>query len=159
MEAYSSTQSNIVLSSGEAEFYALVATASEALGIVAMTEDFGDKFEAYLYADTSAASGAANRDDLGTIRHLNTQSLWLQQALRKRRLGLGNVLHTENPTDLMINHVDSKLVGEHVRGMGCEFVPGRAEPAPQIVQEVEDGVDHANEDVVNFVVDFAARCH
>ena len=45
IRAYSRTQSNIALSSGEAEFYALVATASEALGIVAMTEDFGDKVD------------------------------------------------------------------------------------------------------------------
>ena len=50
VKAYSQTHSNIALSPGQAEFYALVATASEALGLVAMTEDFGDKLEAYLYA-------------------------------------------------------------------------------------------------------------
>ena len=118
LKAYSRTQSNIALSSGEAEYYALVATASEALGLVAMTDDFGDKTDAYLYADASAAIGVANREGLGRIRHLDTQSLWLQQALRKRRLGLGKVLGTENPSDLMTKHVDSKLLGEHVRSMG-----------------------------------------
>ena len=101
IKAYSRTQSNIALSSGEAEFYALVSTASEALGVLAMSEDFGDKTEAYLYADASAAIGVANREGLGRIRHLDTQSLWLQQALRKRRLGLGKVLGTENPSNLM----------------------------------------------------------
>ena len=83
VNAYSRTQSNIALSSGEAEYYAAVSTALEALGLVAMTEDFG-----YLYADASAAIGVANREGLGRIRHLDTQSLWLQHALRKRRLGL-----------------------------------------------------------------------
>ena len=48
------------MSSGEAEYYSLVATALEALGLVAMTEDFGDKTEAHLYADVSAAIGVAN---------------------------------------------------------------------------------------------------
>ena len=43
IKAYRRSQSNIALSSGEAEFYALVAAASEALGIVAMTDDFGTK--------------------------------------------------------------------------------------------------------------------
>ena len=62
------------MSSGEAEFYALVATASEVLGLVSMTEDFGDKTEAYFYADASAAIGIANREGLGRIRHLDTQS-------------------------------------------------------------------------------------
>ena len=80
IKSYIRTQSNIALSSGEAEFYALVATASDALGIVAMTEDSGDKVDAYLYADASAAIGLANREGLGRIRHLDTQSLWLQQA-------------------------------------------------------------------------------
>ena len=60
IKAYSRTQSNIALSSGEAEFYALVATASKALGIVAMTDDCGDKADAYLYADARAAIGVAN---------------------------------------------------------------------------------------------------
>ena len=99
--------------------------------------DFGDKTEVYLYADASAAFGVANREGLGRIRHLDTQSLWLQQALRKRRLGLGKVLGTENTSDLMTKHVDSKLLGEHVRSMGCAFVKGRAELAPQIVQGID----------------------
>ena len=46
VKAYSRTQINLALRSGEAEFYVLVATASEALGL-AMTEDFGDKTESY----------------------------------------------------------------------------------------------------------------
>ena len=99
-------------------FYVLVSAASEALGLVAMTEDFGDKSEAKLYADASAAIGVANRDGLGRIRHLDTQPLWLQQALRKRRLGLGKVLGTEKPSDWMTKHVDSKLLGQHVTCMG-----------------------------------------
>ena len=113
-----------------------------------MTEDFGDTMEAYLYADASAAIEVANREGLGRIRHVDTQSLCLQQALRKRRLGLGKVLGTENPSDLMTKHVNSKLLGEHVRSMGCEFVDGGAELAPQIVQEIED--------VVNLVDDLSS---
>ena len=82
IKAYSRTQSNVALSSGEAEFYAAVSAASESLGVVAMTEDYGDKLDAYLYADASAAIGIANREGLGRVRHLDTQALWLQQALR-----------------------------------------------------------------------------
>jgi hypothetical protein len=142
VKAYSRTQSNIALSSGEAEFYGLVSTASEVLGLVAMSEDFGGKIDAFLYADASAAIGVANREGLGRIRHLDTQSLWVQRVLRQRRLGLGKVLGTEDPTDFITKHVDSKLLGDHVRCMGCEFVAGRAELAPQVVQEVVDTVEY-----------------
>ena len=72
-----------------------MSTAFEALGIVAMTEDFGDRTDAYLYADVGAAIGVANREGLGRIQLLDTQSLPLQQALRKMKLRLGNVLGIE----------------------------------------------------------------
>ena len=65
VKAYSRTQSSIALSSGEAEFYGLVSTSSEALGLVAMSEDCGDKVDAFLHADASAAIGVANREGLG----------------------------------------------------------------------------------------------
>ena len=90
---------------------------------------------------------------LGRIRHLDTQSLWLQQALRQRRLGLSKVLGTENPSDLMTKHVDAKLLGEHIHSMGCEFAEGRAELAPQVVQGIEDSEDNRTEDTVNTVED------
>ena len=38
----------------------------------------------------------------------------------------------------MTKRVDSNLLGEHVRSMGCEFVEGRVELAPQIFQAIED---------------------
>ena len=60
IKAYNRAQSNIALRFREAEFYALVATASEDLGIVSMTDDCGDKADTYLYADASAAIGVAN---------------------------------------------------------------------------------------------------
>ena len=151
IKAYSRTQSNIALSSGEAEFYALVATASEALGMVAMTHDFGNKADAYLYADASAAIRVANREGLWRIRHLDTQSVWLQQAARKRSIGSGKVLGVENRSDLMTKHVDGKLLGEHVGNMGCEFTAGRAELAPQVVQAV--GTQIEGEDDVDYVAD------
>ena len=41
----------------------------------------------------------------------------------------------------MTKHVDSKLLAEHVRCMGCTFVAGRAELAPQVVQDIDDVVE------------------
>ena len=41
IKAYSSTQANIALSSGEAEYYSMVKAASEGLGLSAMASDYG----------------------------------------------------------------------------------------------------------------------
>ena len=106
VKAYSRTQSNIALSSGEAEFYSMVSASSEALGLKAMTKDYEDEAEPYLYVDASAAIGVAQLTGLGKIRHLDTQSLWLQEAVRKKRIGLHKVKGTENPSDLMTKFTD-----------------------------------------------------
>ena len=45
----------------------------------------------------------------------------------------------------MTKHVDSKLLNQHVKCMGCEFLSGRAELAPQVVQEVEDEVEYVED--------------
>ena len=63
------------------------------------------------------------------------------------------MLGTENPSDLMTKHVDAKLLGEHVRSMGCEFTDGRAELAPQVVQDVEDSNDDHIDDTINLCED------
>ena len=55
-------------------------------------------------------------------------------------IGFGEGLGYGKPFDLMTKHVDAKLLGEHVRVMGCEFKDGRAELAPQVVQQLEESV-------------------
>ena len=51
----------------------------------------------------------------------------------------------------MTKHVDSKLLGTHTQSMGCEFVSGRAELVPQVVQGVGD--DTETEGVVECIDD------
>ena len=64
LRAYSKTQSNIALSSGEAEYYAMVKAASESMGLKAMVADFQRGIEPWLYVDATAAMGVANVSDL-----------------------------------------------------------------------------------------------
>ena len=99
LKSYSKTQANIALSSGEAEFYALVYASSEALGMKSMTCDYESQLDPWLYVDASAAIGVAQRVGLGKIRHLDTGSLWVQQAVRRKQIGLLKVKGTENPAD------------------------------------------------------------
>ena len=54
VKAYSRTRSNVAVGAGEAKFYAFVSAASESLGMVAMTEDYGGKVDALLYKASAA---------------------------------------------------------------------------------------------------------
>ena len=130
LRSVSRTQSNVALSSAEAELYAMVHSASEGLGAKAMAMDFGLHISPHLYVDASAAIGIAQRKGLGEVRHLATQSLWVQDALRERRVTLEKISGTENPGDLMTKVVDSKVLQKLMDKLNLVILQGRSSIAP-----------------------------
>ena len=90
LATWSVTQAIQALSSGEAEYYALLRGAVEALGLAATAEELGFTFRwvPRLGSDSNAARGAAGRHGLGKLKHLELKFLWLQATLRQGRLVL-----------------------------------------------------------------------
>ena len=86
LKSYSRQQKVIALSSAEAETYGIVACSAETLGIQACAKDLGIHLDAGIYADASAALGIVMRRGVGKVRHIRTQSLWLQEAHATKRL-------------------------------------------------------------------------
>ena len=84
-----------------------------------------------MYVDATAAIEVAQRVGLGKLRHLETQSLWLQEAVRDKRVGLSKVHGSVNPADLMTKHVDHATQIRLPSLMGVEARMGRAESAPE----------------------------
>ena len=71
-----STQTTVALSSGEAEFSALVKGASIGLGAVSLFNDLGaGTLQLELRTDSSAAKGIASRRGVGKVRHVRTPLL------------------------------------------------------------------------------------
>ena len=79
---WSSTQSSIALSSGEAEFAGVIRGPGQGLGYEALLRDFGVESGLRVWTDSSAAMGICNRQGLGELPHLDTHTLWIQQAVR-----------------------------------------------------------------------------
>ena len=73
-----------------------------------MLKDLGVSAPLRVWTDSSAALGICSRQGLGKLRHLDTHTLWVQQAVRSRRLELKKVLGEENPADLFTKHSISK---------------------------------------------------
>ena len=88
LATWSVTQAIQALSSGEAEYYALLRGAVEALGLAATAEELGFtiRWLPRLGSDSNAARGAAGRHGLGKLKHLELKFLWLQATLRQGRL-------------------------------------------------------------------------
>ena len=125
---WSSTQPSVTLSSGEAEFYGVVRGAGQGLGYQALLQDLGLELPLRVWTDSSAALGICSRQGLGKLRHLDTHTLWVQQAVRSKRLVLKKVLGEENPADLLTKHSLSKERLLKLAALfGCHFRDGRAE--------------------------------
>ncbi|HJM58771.1 MAG TPA: Ty1/Copia family ribonuclease HI, partial [Planctomycetota bacterium] len=130
---WSSTQASVSLSSGEAEFNGVIRGAGHGLGFQALLRDFGVDIPLRVWTDSSAAVGICSRQGLGKLRHLDTHTLWIQQAVRSGRVDLRKVLGSENPADLLTKHsLTKEKLAELVELHNCRYLDGRAESAPQV---------------------------
>jgi hypothetical protein len=136
LKSWSSTQGSVALSSGEAEFYGVVKAAGYGLAYQALLKDFGQDKSLTVFTDSTAALGIAARQGLGKLRHLDTNTLWIQQAVRCKRLILRKVAGEENPADVFTKHiVGAEKLGQLIRLFDLKYMPGRAASAPQLRTE------------------------
>ncbi|OLP76333.1 Copia protein [Symbiodinium microadriaticum] len=98
------SQRSIALSSGESEFIALVGGASEALYVgdclKFLVEGEELEVEVRSRSDFAACRGIAQRVGCGRIRHLDASLLWVQLAVKGKRLVIGTVAGSMNPADI-----------------------------------------------------------
>ena len=62
-----------------------------------MLRDLGVDLPIRLWTDFSAAIGICSRQGLGKLRHLDTHTLWIQQAVRIGRADLRKGARGEEP--------------------------------------------------------------
>jgi len=139
LKTWSSTQASIAQSSGEAEYYALVRAASEALGMQSIMRDLGWDCKIRLLVDSSAAKSIASRTGLGKLRHLEIKFLWLQECVRRGKVVLSKVRGDINPADVLtkpksledmrlllnfscLNWCDGRVPDSHYSGDRIEYV-------------------------------------
>ena len=120
---WSTTQTTIALSSGEAELGGICRRASNALGIILDVE---------ILTDATAAIGICRRRGLGKIHHLHVTDLWIQDQLQRKDFTLTKVLGAENPADILTKHVPKDILMKHMRFIGIRAEEGRAASAPTL---------------------------
>ena len=109
MEHWSSTQTTTALSSAEAEFAGVIRGSGQGLGYQPLLRDLGIEAPLRVWTDSGAAIVIFARQGLGKLRHLDTHTLWIQQAVRSRRVDLRKVPVEENPSDLLTDHSHSRV--------------------------------------------------
>ena len=91
MKSWSSTQGSVATSVAEAEYYAALKGAAEALGFASLARDLGHELKDTLWSDSTGARGVAARNGLSSrIRHMEVKFL---AAGRTRGSWIGKKVH------------------------------------------------------------------
>ena len=133
IKSWSSTQADVALSSGEAEYYGAVKAGGIGLGYQSLLRDLGLDLALRVWTDSTATIGICNRDGLGKLRHIDTQCLWLQHQVRGGKIDLRKVKGTENPADVFTKHLPGNgCIEALLRLFSCDIRGGRPATAPKL---------------------------
>ena len=132
LKHWSTTQTAIALSPGEAELSGICRGASTALGLQSLAKDLGIVLRIEILTDATAAIGICRRRGLGKIRHLHVSDLWVQDRLKTGDFKLTKVAGVDNPADILTKHVTRDILRRHMDMMGLRHEDGRATSAPTL---------------------------
>lgn len=131
--SWCNTQSVQALSSGEAEFYAILRGGVEALGASAHASELGWKFGTpRVGSDSSAARGVCARKGLGRLKHLELKHVWMQGAVENKRLQLEKERSETNVGDIFTKFLSEAVMNKLLELAGFEYREGRSSDAPQL---------------------------
>ena len=131
VKSWSTNQSVVALSSGEAEFYALTRGSAIALGFQSLLADLGIHLRIRVMTDATSGRAIASRRGLGKVRHIATHELWIQEHVLRGHIELVKIKNTFNSSDVFATHLDRSLMEEAISQLGHKFTGGRSSVAPE----------------------------
>ena len=137
---WSSTQTTVALSSGEAELGGIAKGLSQGLGLRSIAEDLGLKLHLRLSTDVTAAIGMCRRLGVGKVRHLDTALLWVQEKVRNGEVEVTKIPGPENPGDALTKYLQAPDLRAHVARMNLVVEEGRASSAPQLTTMLQESL-------------------
>ena len=125
IKTWSSTQTTIALSSGEAELTAFVKAATEGIGVQSLARDLRLCVSLVVVVDSSAAVGMVERSGVGRVRNLDAKDLWVQERLKRGAFCVSRVPGEENPADLGTKPLTAKELQAKLESVGARVVVRR----------------------------------
>ena len=145
----SRTQKAVSLSSGEAEYYAMVSAACDLIYFQNIIKfcTYDAPLDSYLLSDSAAARGVMSRSGAGKIRHLDAKVLWVQQKLQDKVFHLGTVSTLYNLADggtKPLNRDRVKLLGYFIGLVDGDVEDGYGSWEPVGLAEFESHIAREN---------------
>ena len=132
------------------ELYAAVKASAEGIGIHSIAKDMNIEVNIVVMADAPAALGIISRRGICKVRHLNTNSRWIQEKAAKKQVTYDKASGIISPADLMTKEFAASDIEKHMQKRGSS-ADGRAEVAARVAID-ETSINHMgllvhNEDV------------
>ena len=103
--SWSSTQSVIALSTGEAKLYALNKAAAQSLGLQSLSVAFGVELSVTLHTDATTGRAMAMRRGLGKVRHIAMIRLWFQEQVANNSVSIYKIKNQFNLADSLTKYL------------------------------------------------------
>ena len=154
LKSWSSTQTVIALSSGEAEFYSITKGAAQGMGLQSLLQDMGISVEIRLMTDASTGKVIASRRGLGKVRHIATHELWIQDEVLKGRLTIIKLKNILNTSDVLTKYTDKRALDKAIAQLDHHFEEGRSPVATLLGERCEPGSTHQQTSAIPDVNEF-----
>ena len=115
LKVWSTTQTVIAMISGEAKYYPAVKGGAEGLAMQSMAKDLGIDLKIRVHTDSSACRGICGRTGIGKVRHMAVPLLWLQGAVREKKIEMARIAGNDNPADVLTKFVSREDLDRHCR--------------------------------------------
>ena len=138
VKSWSSSQSIIALSTGEAELYALNKASATAMGLKSLLWDLGVDLEIKVFTDATTGKALAVRRGLGKLRQAVSE-LWIQEKVHDGVLKIVKIKNKFNPADLMTKHLSQAEISHILEQLDHIHAEGRSQHAPELA--LVDGPD------------------
>ena len=122
MAHWSKSQSNVALSSAEAELNATVKGLSELIALYHLIEETQRvTVRLAIHTDASACKGMLLRHGAGKVKHLSVKQLWSQECVKMYSVDVKKVPRQENPSDVLTHCVSHPIMEKQLYRMNVSL--------------------------------------
>ena len=133
IEASTSTQQVVSLSTAESEFYGIVRGEASGIQLREAFMHFGFSVRLQVLSDSSAARAMTARTGSGRVKHVEARYLWVQDRVRKKQFPAVSIDTSHNTAELGTKF---KLAGTYANDAYC----GLRVRADEASEEVARGI-------------------
>ena len=90
-----------------------------------MAKDLRIDSKIRVHTDSSAFRSMCGRTGIGKVRHMAVPLLWLQGAVRERKIEMARIAAKDNLADVLTKFVSREDVDRHCRSFGFAATAGR----------------------------------